>query len=61
VADGPRLRRAICSLLPPRLQEDVLWTWTTAIGMTSGYFYSLLLLAVINGTSRSRTSSWPHA
>jgi len=49
VADGPRLRRAICSILPPHRQQEVLWTWNTAIGMTGGYFYSRLLLAVING------------
>jgi predicted PurR-regulated permease PerM len=49
VADGPRLRRAICSLLPPNRQQEVLWTWNTAIGMTGGYFYSRLLLALING------------
>jgi predicted PurR-regulated permease PerM len=50
VAEGPKLRRAICSMLPPERQERVLWTWNTAIDMTGGYFYSRLLLAVINGT-----------
>jgi predicted PurR-regulated permease PerM len=50
VAEGPKLRRAICSLLPPERQQTVLWTWNTAIAMTGGYFYSRLLLAVINGT-----------
>jgi predicted PurR-regulated permease PerM len=50
VAEGPKLRRAICSLLPPEHQQRMLWTWNTAIDMTGGYFYSRLLLAVINGT-----------
>jgi predicted PurR-regulated permease PerM len=50
VAEGPKLRRAICSMLPPERQQRVLWTWNTAIDMTGGYFYSRLLLAVINGT-----------
>ncbi|MEP6759438.1 MAG: AI-2E family transporter [Actinomycetota bacterium] len=50
VADGPRLRRALCSVLPPRRQERVLFVWEHAIEKTGGYFYSRLLLAVINGT-----------
>jgi predicted PurR-regulated permease PerM len=49
VAEGPRLRRAICSLLPPARQRDVLRAWEIAIDKTGGYFYSRLLLAVING------------
>ena len=50
VAEGPRLRRIICSALPPRQQEHVLFAWNQAIEKTGGYFYSRLLLAVINGT-----------
>jgi predicted PurR-regulated permease PerM len=50
VADGPRVRRAICSLFPPSRQRDILWAWETAIEKTGGYFYSRLLLAVINGS-----------
>lgn len=50
VAEGPALRRAVCSLLPPRNQQHVLFVWNTAIDQTGGYFYSRLLLAVINGT-----------
>jgi predicted PurR-regulated permease PerM len=49
VADGPKLRRIVCSALPPRNQERVLFIWEQAIEKTGGYFYSRLLLAVING------------
>jgi predicted PurR-regulated permease PerM len=48
VAEGPKLRRAICGLLPPANQKHVLFVWDTAITQTGGYFYSRLLLAVIN-------------
>lgn len=50
VAEGPQLRRAICRRLPPARQEQVLFVWEEAIEKTGGYFYSRLLLAVINGT-----------
>ena len=50
VAEGPHLRRVICGKLPPQRQEDVLFIWEQAIQKTGGYFYSRLLLAVINGT-----------
>ncbi|MEX2421751.1 MAG: AI-2E family transporter [Actinomycetota bacterium] len=48
VADGPRFRRAVCSLLPPQRQREVLNAWDIAIDKTGGYLYSRLLLAVIN-------------
>jgi predicted PurR-regulated permease PerM len=48
VADGPRFRRSICSVLPPRRQLKVLQAWELAIDKTGGYLYSRLLLAVIN-------------
>jgi predicted PurR-regulated permease PerM len=50
VAEGPRLRRAILSMTPPERQERLLFVWEQAITQTGGYFYSRLLLAVINGT-----------
>jgi predicted PurR-regulated permease PerM len=50
VADGPRFRRGVCSLLPPRRQHEVLTAWDLAIDKTGGYLYSRLLLAVINAT-----------
>jgi predicted PurR-regulated permease PerM len=48
VADGPRFRRAVCSVLPPQRQREVLAAWDVAIDKTGGYLYSRLLLAVIN-------------
>jgi predicted PurR-regulated permease PerM len=50
VADGPRFRRGVCSLFPPRVQRDLLSAWEVAIDKTGGYLYSRLLLAVINTT-----------
>jgi len=50
VADGPRFRRGVCSLLPQRMQRDLLAAWDVAIDKTGGYLYSRLLLAVINAT-----------
>lgn len=45
VADGPRLRRSICSLLRPERQMIVLRTWEIAIQKTGSYIYSRALLA----------------
>ena len=50
VAEGPKLRRAILSRMRPERQEHVLFVWEQAIEQTGGYFYSRLLLALINGT-----------
>lgn len=46
VADGPRLRRAVCSVLPPERQRTVLHIWDLAIEKTGGYIYSRTLLAL---------------
>jgi predicted PurR-regulated permease PerM len=48
VADGPRLRRGICSRLPPARQERVLSAWELAITKTGGYLYSRALLALLS-------------
>jgi predicted PurR-regulated permease PerM len=48
VADGPRLRRAICSRLTPTRQENVLNAWELAITKTGGYLYSRALLAMLS-------------
>jgi len=48
VADGPRLRRSICSRLRPDQQRQVLNAWELAITKTGGYLYSRALLAVIS-------------
>lgn len=45
VADGPRLRRAICSTMPPERQREVLRVWELAIRKTGGWLYSRGLLA----------------
>jgi predicted PurR-regulated permease PerM len=45
VADGPRLRRVICSRLRPSRQRRVLEAWELAIDKTGGYLYSRALLA----------------
>jgi len=48
VADGPRLRRSICSRLPPVRQQRVLQAWELAITKTGGYLYSRALLAALS-------------
>jgi predicted PurR-regulated permease PerM len=48
VADGPKLRRALCSRLTPARQERVLRTWELAGDKTGGYLYSRALLALIS-------------
>ncbi|HEX6312244.1 MAG TPA: AI-2E family transporter [Acidimicrobiia bacterium] len=48
VADGPRLRRTICSTLRPERQREVLRAWELAIDKTGGYIYSRALLAALS-------------
>ena len=48
VADGPRLRRSICSRLQPDRQRQVLAAWELAITKTGGYLYSRALLALLS-------------
>ncbi|MFJ5679260.1 AI-2E family transporter [Streptomyces sp. NPDC093097] len=50
-ADGPRLRRALCSVLPPRRQAEVLRAWEIAVAKTGGYLYSRGLMALISGVA----------
>jgi predicted PurR-regulated permease PerM len=50
VAQGPQLRRAVLSRFRPRRQRQILEVWEEAIRQTGGYFYSRLLIAVINGS-----------
>lgn len=45
VAEGPRLRRLVCSALRPERQAVVLRGWELAIDKTGGYIYSRTLLA----------------
>lgn len=51
VADGPRLRRAICSVLVEERQRRVLQTWELAIEKTGGYLYSRVLLAGLSAAA----------
>lgn len=48
VADGPRLRRVICSRFRPERQERVLHIWELAATKTGGYLYSRGLLAILS-------------
>ncbi|WTQ57180.1 AI-2E family transporter [Streptomyces sp. NBC_00158] len=50
-ADGPRLRRALCSVLPPAKQREVLRAWEIAVAKTGGYLYSRGLMALISGVA----------
>ncbi|MGS2811248.1 AI-2E family transporter [Nocardia sp. MW-W600-9] len=47
-ASGPRVRRTVCSLLPPSRQQTFLHAWDLAIDKTGGYLYSRVLLAIVS-------------
>lgn len=49
VAEGPRFRRAVCSLLPRERQVEVLRVWEISIEKMGGYLFSRLILAVASG------------
>jgi predicted PurR-regulated permease PerM len=51
VADGPKLRRVLCSRLTPERQRQVLDTYDIAIEKTGGYLYSRALLAGLSAFS----------
>ncbi len=51
VADGPKMRRAICSRLPAERQRRVLNGWELAIDKTGGYLYSRALLAGLSAVA----------
>jgi predicted PurR-regulated permease PerM len=51
VADGPKMRRAICSRLTPARQERILAAWELAGTKTGGYLYSRALLALISAVA----------
>lgn len=50
-ADGPRLRRTLCSVLPPAKQAEVLRAWEIAVVKTGGYIYSRGLMAVASSVA----------
>ncbi|MFJ9696468.1 AI-2E family transporter [Kitasatospora sp. NPDC101183] len=47
-AEGPRVRRTVCSMLPPAKQGEVLRAWEIALAKTGGYLYSRAVLAVVS-------------
>jgi len=49
-ADAPRFQRSILSHMSPIAQQRVGWTWDEAVKQTGGYFYSRMLLMLINST-----------
>ncbi len=50
VGDSRRLTRTVLSWFRPESQEQIAWTLDEAIKQTGGYFYSRILLMLINGT-----------
>lgn len=48
-ADAPKVQTAVLRLFHDRAQERIAWTWNQAIVQTGGYFYSRMILMVING------------
>jgi predicted PurR-regulated permease PerM len=44
VAEGPKMRRVVCSRLRPGVQERVLEAWEVAMDKTGGYIYSRAVL-----------------
>ncbi len=53
VADGPRFRRRICSLLPPDRQRVLLHVWEISIQRTGAFIYSKTLLGAISATAHT--------
>jgi predicted PurR-regulated permease PerM len=58
VAQGPQMRRAVFSRFRADRQRRILFIWEQAIEQTGGYFYSRLLLAVINGALMYAVLRW---
>ena len=48
VAEGPKLRRIVCSFLAERHQRHVLEVWDLAIEKTGGYILSRSILALVS-------------
>ena len=49
-ADAPRIQNLFLSRMSPVNQQRLGWTWDEAIEQTGGYFYSRMLIMLINGT-----------
>ncbi|HEX6843712.1 MAG TPA: AI-2E family transporter [Actinomycetota bacterium] len=50
VAEASQFKRAVLSFFSRQRQDELISIWEAAIEKTGGYFYSRLLVAVINGT-----------
>lgn len=50
-ARGPQLRRALCSMLPARQQNEVIRAWDLAVQKTAGYIYSRALLGLASAVA----------
>jgi predicted PurR-regulated permease PerM len=48
-AAAPQVQRAVLQLFTGRAQQRIGWTWDQAIIQTGGYFYSRVILMIING------------
>jgi predicted PurR-regulated permease PerM len=48
-ADAPRVQEAVLRMFSGTTQERIGWTWDMAIEQTGGYFYSRMILMIING------------
>lgn len=48
LADGPRFRRLVLSLVRPERQAEIMRIWEIAIRKTGGYVYSRALLALVS-------------
>jgi predicted PurR-regulated permease PerM len=48
--DYQRIQRLVLSWFSPHHQERLGWTWDQAVEQTGGYFYSRMILMVINGS-----------
>jgi predicted PurR-regulated permease PerM len=49
-AEAPRIQQLFLSRMSPATQQRMGWTWDEAIAQTGGYFYSRMLIMLINGT-----------
>jgi predicted PurR-regulated permease PerM len=47
VAEGPKMRRTLLSVMPPNRQREALRIWEISVEKTGGYIYSRLVLAVV--------------
>ncbi len=48
--DYVRIQRIVLSWFSPAQQQRLGWTWDQAVEQTGGYFYSRMILMLINGT-----------